>query len=88
MKNNSKNSNLKVKKFIDKNFGEEIEYCLIREKKQSILVYGKGKQLNIFRIVNMDHLIQELIMLKEERDFLLQENEELLNNLENKTNVK
>lgn len=83
MKNNvQKNNKLKLKKFIDKNFGDEIEYCLIREKEHSILVYGRSREMTIFRIENMDHLIQELIMLKEERDFLLQENDELLDDLE------
>lgn len=72
------NNELKIKKFIDKNFGDEIEYCLIKEPKHNILVYEKCRKMTILKIKNMDHLIQELIMLKEERDFLLQENNEIL----------
>ncbi len=85
MNRNKKKKNekcVKLKTFIDKNFGERIEYCLIREGKSNILIYSNGKENVIFRTRNMDHLLQEFIMLKEERDFLRQENIELLNDIE------
>lgn len=80
--NKKSKAQLIKKTFIDKNFGDYIEYIFIKDKEKRTLVYGKNEEITILRLRNMDHLIQELIMLKEERDFLLEENFELLEQLE------
>lgn len=86
---NKKSKTQLIKKtFIDKNFGDFIEYIFIKDKEKRTLVYGKNEEITILRLRNMDHLIQELIMLKEERDFLLEENFELLEQLEREQEKK
>lgn len=86
--NKKSKAQLIKKTFIDKNFGDYIEYIFIKDKEKRTLVYGKNEEITILRLRNMDHLIQELIMLKEERDFLLEENFELLEQLEKEQEKK
>lgn len=78
MKKHNEKIDIKIKKFIDKNFGDEIEYCYLKEGNKGTLIYTRENEIIVHKIKSQDHLLQELIMLKEERDFLLSQNNEML----------
>lgn len=60
----------KLRKFIDSNYGEEVEYILIREENENIIIFEDDKIIHIIRYRNERSLIEKLIETKIESNFL------------------
>lgn len=59
----------KLRKFIDSNYGEEVEYILIREENENIIIFEDDKTIHIIRYRNERSLIEKLIETKIESNF-------------------
>lgn len=59
----------KLRKFIDSNYGEEVEYILIREENENIIIFEDSNTIHIIRFRNERSLIEKLIETKIENNF-------------------
>lgn len=59
----------KLRKFIDSNYGEEVEYILIREENENIIIFEDANTIHIIRYRNERSLIEKLIETKIESNF-------------------
>jgi len=59
----------KIRKFIDSNYGEEVEYILIREENENIIIFEDSNTIHIIRFRNERSLIEKLIETKIENNF-------------------
>ncbi len=59
----------KLRKFIDSNYGEEVEYILIREENENIIIFEDDNTIHIIRYRNERSLIEKLIETKIESNF-------------------
>lgn len=57
-------------KFIDENFGEEIEYILVWDDEKFILIYNVNEELTVKEYKKINELLEEFLKNKNELDFL------------------
>jgi len=63
-------------KFTDKVFGDEIEYIVIKDKEEKILIFQYGNKIHIITINTVKELIENLIECKMLSEFLKETVEE------------
>ena len=51
-------------KFIDKVFGDEVEYVIIKNEEEKILIFQYSNKINIIKIDTVKDLIENLIECK------------------------
>ena len=51
-------------KFIDKVFGDEVEYVIIKDKEEKILIFQYANKINIIKIDTVKDLVENLIECK------------------------
>ena len=57
-------------KFIDKVFGDEIEYVIIKDKEEKILIFQYENKIKIIKIDTVKDLIENLIECKIVSEYL------------------
>lgn len=77
-------------KFIDKVFGDEIEYVVIKDKEEKILIFQYENKINIIKIDTVKDLIENLIESKLLSEFLKEtigEQDDYIEELESELNI-
>ena len=77
-------------KFIDKVFGDEVEYVIIKNKKKKILIFQYSNKINIIKIDTVKDLIENLIECKLLSEYLqdtLDEQDDYIEELENQADI-
>ena len=77
-------------KFIDKVFGDEVEYVIIKDKEEKILIFQYENKINIIKIDTVKDLIENLIECKLLSEYLqdtLDEQDDYIEELENQADI-
>ena len=77
-------------KFIDKVFGDEVEYVIIKDKEEKILIFQYANKINIIKIDTVKDLIENLIECKLLSEYLqdtLDEQDDYIEELENQADI-
>ena len=77
-------------KFIDKVFGDEVEYVIIKNEEEKILIFQYSNKINIIKIDTVKDLIENLIECKLLSEYLqdtLDEQDDYIEELENKADI-
>ena len=77
-------------KFIDKVFGDEVEYVIIKNEEEKILIFQYSNKINIIKIDTVKDLIENLIECKLLSEYLqdtLDEQDYYIEELENQTDI-
>lgn len=77
-------------KFIDKVFGDEVEYVIIKDKEEKILIFQYSNKINIIKIDTVKDLIENLIECKLLSEYLqdtLDEQDDYIEELENQADI-
>ena len=73
-------------KFIDKVFGDEVEYVIIKDKEEKILIFQYANKINIIKIDTVKDLVENLIECKLLSEYLkdtIDEQDDYIEELEN-----
>ena len=77
-------------KFIDKVFGDEVEYVIIKDKEEKILIFQYANKINIIKIDTVKDLVENLIECKLLSEYLqdtLDEQDDYIEELENQADI-
>ena len=77
-------------KFIDKVFGDEVEYVIIKNEEEKILIFQYFNKINIIKIDTVKDLIENLIECKLLSEYLqdtLDEQDDYIEELENQADI-
>lgn len=77
-------------KFIDKVFGDEVEYVIIKNEEEKILIFQYSNKINIIKIDTVKDLIENLIECKLLSEYLqdtLDEQDDYIEELENQADI-
>ena len=77
-------------KFIDKVFGDEVEYVIIKNEEEKILIFQYANKINIIKIDTVKDLIENLIECKLLSEYLqdtLDEQDDYIEELENQADI-
>ena len=77
-------------KFIDKVFGDEVEYVIIKNEEEKILIFQYSNKINIIKIDTVKDLIENLIeckLLSECLQDTLDEQDDYIEELENQADI-
>lgn len=77
-------------KFIDKVFGDEVEYVIIKNEEEKILIFQYSNKINIIIIDTVKDLIENLIECKLLSEYLqdtLDEQDDYIEELENQADI-
>lgn len=77
-------------KFIDKVFGDEVEYVIIKNEEEKILIFQYSNKINIIKIDTVKDLIENLIECKLLSEYLqdtLDEQDYYIEELENQADI-
>ena len=77
-------------KFIDKVFGDEVEYVIIKNKKKKILIFQYANKINIIKIDTVKDLVENLIECKLLSEYLkdtIDEQDDYIEELENQADI-
>ena len=77
-------------KFIDKVFGDEVEYVIIKDKEEKILIFQYANKINIIKIDTVKDLIENLIECKLLSEYLkdtVDEQDDYIEELENQADI-
>ena len=77
-------------KFIDKVFGDEVEYVIIKDKEEKILIFQYANKINIIKIDTVKDLVENLIeckLLSEYLKDIIDEQDDYIEELENQANI-
>ena len=78
------------KKFIDKVFGDEVEYVIIKDKEEKILIFQYANKINIIKIDTVKDLVENLIECKLLSEYLkdtIDEQDDYIEELENQADI-
>lgn len=77
-------------KFIDKVFGVEVEYVIIKDKEEKILIFQYANKINIIKIDTVKDLVENLIECKLLSEYLkdtIDEQDDYIEELENQADI-
>ncbi len=77
-------------KFIDKVFGDEVEYVIIKDKEEKILIFQYANKINIIKIDTVKDLVENLIECKLLSEYLkdtIDEQDDYIEELENQADI-
>ena len=77
-------------KFIDKVFGDEVEYVIIKDKEEKILIFQYANKINIIKIDTVKDLVENLIECKLLSEYLkdtIDEQDDFIEELENQADI-
>ena len=77
-------------KFTDKVFGDEVEYVIIKNEEEKILIFQYSNKINIIKIDTVKDLIENLIECKLLSEYLqdtLDEQDDYIEELENQADI-
>ena len=77
-------------KFTDKVFGDEVEYVIIKDKEEKILIFQYENKINIIKIDTVKDLIENLIECKLLSEYLkdtVDEQDDYIEELENQADI-
>ena len=77
-------------KFIDKVFGDEVEYVIIKDKEEKILIFQYANKINIIKIDTVKDLVENLIECKLLSEYLkdtIDEQDDYNEELENQADI-
>ena len=77
-------------KFIDKVFGDEVEYVIIKDEEEKILIFQYANKINIIKIDTVKDLIENLIECKLLSEYLkdtVDEQDDYIEELENQADT-
>ena len=77
-------------KFIDKVFGDEVEYVIIKNEEEKILIFQYSNKINIIKIDTVKDLIENLIECKLLSEYLkdtIDEQDDYIEELENQADI-
>ena len=77
-------------KFIDKVFGDEVEYVIIKDKEEKILIFQYANKINIIKIDTVKDLVENLIGCKLLSEYLkdtIDEQDDYIEELENQADI-
>ena len=77
-------------KFTDKVFGDEVEYVIIKDKEEKILIFQYSNKINIIKIDTVKDLIENLIECKLLSEYLkdtVDEQDDYIEELENQADI-
>ena len=77
-------------KFIDKVFGDEVEYVIIKNEEEKILIFQYSNKINIIKIDTVKDPIENLIECKLLSEYLqdtLDEQDDYIEELENQADI-
>ena len=77
-------------KFIDKVFGDEVEYVIIKNEEEKILIFQYSNKIIIIKIDTVKDLIENLIECKLLSEYLqdtLDEQDDYIEELENQADI-
>ena len=77
-------------KFTDKVFGDEVEYVIIKDKEEKILIFQYANKINIIKIDTVKDLIENLIECKLLSEYLkdtVDEQDDYIEELENQADI-
>ena len=77
-------------KFIDKVFGDEVEYVIIKDKEEKILIFQYANKINIIKIDTVKDLVENLIeckLLSEYWKDTIDEQDDYIEELENQADI-
>ena len=77
-------------KFIDKVFGDEVEYVIIKNKEEKILIFQYSNKINIIKIDTVKDLVENLIECKLLSEYLkdtIDEQDDYIEELENQADI-
>ncbi len=77
-------------KFIDKVFGDEVEYVIIKDKEEKILIFQYENKIKIIKIDTVKDLVENLIECKLLSEYLkdtVDEQDDYIEELENQADI-
>ena len=77
-------------KFIDKVFGDEVEYVIIKNEEEKILIFQYSNKINIIKIDTVKDLVENLIECKLLSEYLkdtIDEQDDYIEELENQADI-
>ena len=77
-------------KFTDKVFGDEVEYVIIKDKEEKILIFQYANKINIIKIDTVKDLVENLIECKLLSEYLkdtIDEQDDYIEELENQADI-
>ena len=77
-------------KFTDKVFGDEVEYVIIKDKEEKILIFQYANKINIIKIDTVKDLVENLIECKLLSEYLkdtIDEQDDYIEELENQAEI-
>ena len=77
-------------KFIDKVFGDEVEYVIIKDKEEKILIFQYANKINIIKIDTVKDFVENLIECKLLSEYLkdtIDEQDDYIEELENQADI-